>query len=214
MCMRPMNRKMEMERWRERGANEPSTSNQHPFQPISTISFPITNYLFQQTNINYDRICAISIYGVYSNFGWLCWLFLCSHAFLLCDKNKLFCFPLIFGSFLGQISRLHDRCFVGTIKSNQHWSGRRKCVSVCVTQSESLQHKSIKGNQIYGNFFPKYCISWVELSWLSRTWNHLPHYVAWHIKYKQRINKNTDSRKRKPMWKHTTHVTATLIYYK
>lgn len=29
----------------------------HAFRPIYTVSFQITNYLFRQTNINYDLMC-------------------------------------------------------------------------------------------------------------------------------------------------------------
>lgn len=67
--MRPMNRKMKMEiEGKEEKQRETVNLKSSSIQPISTISFPITNYLFQQTNINYDRICAINIHRVYSNF--------------------------------------------------------------------------------------------------------------------------------------------------
>lgn len=117
MDMRPMNRKMKIEcEWERKG--ETVNLKSSSIQPISTISFPITNYLFQQTNINYDWICAISICSV-----WYCCC--CYSKFdgslvvpmllFLCDKKK---FPLIFGYFWA-IFFAYTKYFVGTIKSKQ-----------------------------------------------------------------------------------------------
>lgn len=116
--MRPMNRKMEMEReGKEEKQRETVNLKSSSIQPISTISFPITNYLFQQTNINYDRICAINIIEFIPILMVKFSLFVPMLLFCV-TKTKQF-FPLDFRLFFGAKFFACTIYFVGTIKSKQ-----------------------------------------------------------------------------------------------
>lgn len=90
----------EIERKRSKIINLKSSS----IQPISTISFPITNYLFQQTNINYDRMALLTFYRVtvllsllHSSISVAQFLFTYQFFRVLCDKVfYFFLLPKIF----------------------------------------------------------------------------------------------------------------------